>query len=139
MMFRQVAWLAFAATREVVHWASANVREVVRLTEERFAGSGDAPPLANYDSMSTREIARLVPHLRPGELNRIDVYERARLARPVVLDAVGRQFDHEPWPGYHLMPADDIVIKLVIAPRATFEYAIAYERRNLNRPTIVYS
>lgn len=103
------------------------------------APSGGILAIDGYDELPPHEITAKLPELSQIDLARIDAYERNNQNRGQILSRVEWLRADEPWAGYDLLPADDVIAVLSEADDDRSETVASYERRHKNRAAVLHA
>jgi hypothetical protein len=104
-------------------------------TEDTGATASDGPagegglPIAGYDRLDEKEIARQLVGMTQADLDAVLAYESDNKARPVVIDKLKYLRTPEPLPGYDQMEPDEIMKALEGANGQTLRAVRDYERK----------
>jgi hypothetical protein len=103
------------------------------------ASSPDEHELAisGYDRLKEKEIAGELSGLSQLELATVEGYERAREARPVVLDKLRYMRGSEPLPGYDALTTEQIAEALAGADAETVKAVRDYEKKFHRRRAVL--
>jgi hypothetical protein len=94
-------------------------------------------PIPDYDQLKDKEIADRLSQLSQVELAKVETYERAHAARPVVLDKLRYMSDSEPLPGYDELTTEQIAKALAGADAQTVKAVRDYERKFQHRQSVL--
>jgi hypothetical protein len=101
------------------------------------AGADARPPVPGYDGHNEARIIADLPGRSQIELTAIEDYERARLARPDILNKLRYLRGSEPLPGYDALNPEEISTALHDADLDTITATREYERKFQRRQPIL--
>jgi hypothetical protein len=96
-----------------------------------------ALPIPGYDQLKDKDVADRLSQLSQVALARVETYERAHAARPVVLDKLRYMRGSEPLPGYDELTTEQIAKALAGADAQTVKAVRDYERKFQHRQSVL--
>jgi ferritin-like metal-binding protein YciE len=144
---RQAGRAARAKTTRTAASAKRTARKARKVAEvaqgedhaKDTAPSGGVLAIDGYDELAPHEITAKLPGLSQIDLARIDAYERNNQNRSQILTRVEWLRADEPWAGYDVLPADDVIAVLSEGDDDRTEAVASYERRHKNRAAVLHA